>query len=324
MKNFCNLLFFLFINHLLAAQSNRYEEETRSGYQGGTIAGLQTLKNSVNFCVIGDWGKHGMYFQKEVAQKLGEASVGAGADFIISTGDNFYPNGVRSVMDPSWTSSFENIYAHHGTHVDWYAVLGNHDYRGNPDAEVEYSRISRRWNMPSRYYTVKKTINQSSSIEFFFLDTNPFQKEYYRDESYKTKVEAADTLAQKEWLEDALRKSTAAWKFVVGHHPLYSAGKRKGKTGDMLTFKPLFNKYHLDAYFAGHEHHLEYDQTNNDSFHHFISGGGSEARPVTSAPYARAVFSAHGFIAVSVAETEMLAQFVDHTGKIIYSVTIKK
>src|SRR6218665_2981847 len=126
------------------------------------------------------------------------------------------------------------------------------------------------------------------------------------------------------WTLILFRKSTTAWKFVVGHHPLYSAGKRKGKTGDMLTFKPLFNKYHLDAYFAGHEHHLEYDQTNNDSFHHFISGGGSEARPVASAPYARAVFSAHGFIAVSVAETEMLAQFVDHTGKIIYSVTIKK
>lgn len=324
MKNFCTLLFFLTVHHFLFAQDNLYEEAVKSGYGGGTITDLRRLKNSINFCVIGDWGRHGMYFQKEVAEKLGDASIGLGADFIISTGDNFYPKGVKSTADPSWGSSFENIYTHHGTYVDWYAALGNHDYSGNPEAQIEYGKISQRWNMPSRYFTVKKNIDQASSVEFFFLDTSPFQKDYYRDEKYKEKVAATDTLAQKKWLKEALQTSTATWKFVVGHHPLYSAGMRKGKTGDMRTFKSLLNKYHVDSYFAGHEHHLEYDETNSDVFHHFISGSGSEVRPVTTAPYAKAVFSAHGFIAVSVAEKEMLAQFIDHTGKVIYSTAIKK
>jgi tartrate-resistant acid phosphatase type 5 len=306
---------------------NKYREEIESGYRGGIINGIKTLKNSINFCVIGDWGRHGMYYQKEVAQKLGDASVGLDADFIISTGDNFYPNGVESVNDPSWKSSFENIYTHHGTFTEWYVALGNHDYRSNPDAQVAYSSISQRWHMPSRYFSIKKMLDDDSTktVELFFIDSNPFQSDYYSDDIYAPKVKQADTAAQKKWLEEALGQSKALWKIVVGHHPLYSAGKRKGKTGDMInSFQPLFNKYKVDAYFAGHEHHLEYDKTATMNFHHFISGAGSEARPVGTAIYTKAAFAAHGFLAVSINEKEMLVQFIDHNGRTIYSTIIRK
>jgi len=35
----------------------------------------------------------------------------------------------------------------------WYVVCGNHDYHGDPAAEVAYTNHSERWYMPDYYYT---------------------------------------------------------------------------------------------------------------------------------------------------------------------------
>ncbi len=140
------------------AQNKNYEKEISSGYKGGIIKNIQTLDHSLNFAVIGDWDRHGEYYQKEVADKLADGIVGIGASFILSTGDNIYPNGVASEYDPNWQSDFENIYTRHATYINWYVTLGNHDYKTNPDAEVAYTKISERWHMPARYFSIKKKL----------------------------------------------------------------------------------------------------------------------------------------------------------------------
>ncbi len=309
----------------VTAQESNYKKEAETGHKVAEIKGLQTVKKSLNFLVMGDWGRHGEPYQKAVAEQMTSASVGVDATFIIATGDNFYPKGVASVTDPSWKTSFEDVYHQHPLFIDWYVVLGNHDYKTNPDAEVAYSKISARWHMPSRYFSVIKTLPDGSKAEFFYIDSSPFQTDYYTDEEYGPKVATADTAAQKKWLENGLKNSTANWKFVVGHHPLYSAGKRKGKTGDMLnSFAPLFEKYKVDAYFCGHEHQLEFDQPDGYHFVEFISGAGAEATPVTSALYAKFVAQEFGFLTASLTAKEMLVQFINHEGKILYTTTIKK
>jgi hypothetical protein len=326
-KILLSFICFVLLLFTAKAQHNKFSEEITSGYDGDTINGLKILKKSINFCVLGDWGRHGMYGQKKVAQQLGNTATGIDADFIISTGDNFYPKGVKSVTDPSWQSSFEQVYTHHGTYTDWWVVLGNHDYKSNPDAQIAYSAISERWKMPARYFSITKFIDDDSTkaVDFFFLDTNPFQSDYYKDELYGPKVKAQDTTAQKKWLENGLRNSKAVWKIVVGHHPLYSAGKRKGKTADMMnSFRTLFNQYKVDVYFAGHEHHLEHDKAKGDSFQHIISGAGSEKRVVTNAPYTKFVVSAQGFFSVSMNSKAILLQAVNHKGEIIYTTNINK
>ncbi len=68
--------------------------------------------------------------------------------FIISTGDNIYPNGVDSVDDKQWQTKFKNVYTGDALKLPWYAVLGNQDYRLSPEAQVEYSRHDAQWNMP--------------------------------------------------------------------------------------------------------------------------------------------------------------------------------
>ncbi len=89
-------------------------------------------------------------------------------------------------------------------------------------------------------------------------------------------------------------------------------------------FREIFEKYKVDAYFCGHEHQLEMDHEQTFHFYQFISGAGSEARPVTSAPYTKFTASDHGLLTAGVTEKEMLIQFINADGKILFSTTIKK
>lgn len=313
------------IHFIFAQQPLINKKETGLHQLIPTIKQIKNLKGGLQFIVMGDWGRHGEENQRKVALSMASAAIALDIDFYVITGDNFYPKGVASVNDPSWQSSFENIYNQHPHYLDWYVVLGNHDYKTNPEAQIEYSRISARWNMPERYYSITKKISDNSSIDFFFIDTSPFQKDYYSDEEYSLKVKLVDTARQKLWLEEQFKKSTATWKFVVGHHPLYSAGKRKGKTQDMEnSFAPLFEKYKIDAYFCGHEHHLELDKPEGYHFIECISGAGSETTAVSNAPYAKFVAKELGFIGVSVNDKELLIQYINEKGQIIYTSGILK
>lgn len=44
---------------------------------------------------MGDFGRYGQFYQKEVASQMGTAAT-LDSKFVITVGDNFYPNGVRS------------------------------------------------------------------------------------------------------------------------------------------------------------------------------------------------------------------------------------
>lgn len=66
--------------------------------------------SAVNFIVMGDWGRNGEDHQKLVAEQMGKVASAASVDFIVATGDNFYPRGVASEFDPLWRYSFEDIY----------------------------------------------------------------------------------------------------------------------------------------------------------------------------------------------------------------------
>ena len=107
----------------------------------------------LHFIAIGDWGRNGEYLQLEVAKQMGQWASSHPNNFVISVGDNFYPKGVVSENDPLLNHSFENIYTAHSLQCDWYPILGNHDYGSEPDAQIRYINVSRRWNMPARYYS---------------------------------------------------------------------------------------------------------------------------------------------------------------------------
>ena len=138
---FYTIIFFVFCLPV-HAQTNHYESDHSKGYNGDYLKNISVSDSSLNFIAIGDWGRCGEFYQKEVAQQMAKASVSVDASFIVSTGDNFYPSGVASVNDPLWDRSFENVYYQFSLQKEWDVILGNHDYKTNPQAEVEYTQKS--------------------------------------------------------------------------------------------------------------------------------------------------------------------------------------
>jgi tartrate-resistant acid phosphatase type 5 len=272
--------------------------------------------DSISFIVMGDWGKYGGQSQKPVADAMNEYSKKFNAQFIITTGDNFYPTGVSSTSDSHWQLSFENVYNKEGHQIPWYPVLGNHDYQKNPNAEIEYSTKSDRWKMPARYYTVKKNINLLVSALFVFTDTSPFVKAYYG--AAMSDLPQQDTAAQLRWLQETLSTSKDSWKLVFGHHPVYSVGHHAHTPELIELFKPLFNQTRTDFYIAGHDHSLQYITWPNDSVQYLISGGGSESTPVSPQSYTPFARSSPGFLVMTLYSQRANFYFYNQRGELLY------
>jgi len=65
-------------------------------------------------------------------------------------------------------------------------------------------------------------------------------------------------LNQRGWLLRDLKGTTQPWKIVVAHHPAYSAGGGHGCTQYVLDhWVDLFDRFHVDLYFCGHDHDYE-------------------------------------------------------------------
>ena len=329
MKIFKRILFLSFSILYLIQAYTQAPVVNDGSYRGGSINGIKKLDRSLNFLVIGDWVRNGENYQKEVATAMGQAARDVGAQFIIATGDNFYPYGVRSTADYHWISSFESIYRAQSLHVKWHPVLGNHDYISNPDAEVEYSKISSRWDMPSRYYSKKFFINGDTSqgVLIAFIDTDPFEKKMQGAKTDSVKYTVSATKDQQLWLEKVLSDKTVKWKIVVGHHPVYTGGWRMNtaETKKMRDFlEPLFKKYGVNLYISGHEHHLEYTKPEGLT-HYFISGSASEARTTTLYPeIGKFAAAEQGFATFSISGNQCMVQFINYDGKIIYNTVIDK
>lgn len=285
---------------------------------------------ALNFIAMGDWGRNGADHQKQVAKQMGLTATDVKAQFIISTGDNFYPSGVISEQDPLFRTSFEDIYTDFSLQWDWYVVLGNHDYKSNPDAQVAYSKISRRWKMPARYFSKKFPINGdvNNQVLIAFIDTNPLIKEFYSNAEYGPNVKGQDTTAQKRWIAKTLSDTDPSikWKIVVGHHPIYTGGSRTDGYDTKAVRSSLqstFEKYGVDVYLTGHEHSLQHIKPEGKT-HHFISGAASEKTPVKLIPGAEMVASEYGFMLFSISNNQIRVQTINDEGEIIYNTVITK
>lgn len=283
----------------------------------------------VHFMAVGDWGRNGADHQKHVATQMGKWATENPNDFILSLGDNFYPKGVTSEHDPLWHYSFENIYTDFALQWDWYPILGNHDYISDPDAQIRYSKISRRWKMPSRYYSKEVPIKGGGKLLMVFIDTCPLIPEFHSSEQYGPWVKDQQPEMQLKWLDETLKNASSdvKWKMVMGHHPMYTVGPRI-KNYDTLAVRKvlsdIFERNKVDVYLSGHDHSLQHLGTGGFT-QQFISGAGSEVTPVTAGiPYSKFEASEYGFMYFSVDKDRLNAKVIDHTGKNIYETTLRK
>lgn len=280
-------------------------------------------RGGLNFLILGDWGRNGEPDQAAVAAQMGIAAQAMNAKFVIAVGDNFYEDGVSSATDPQWQSSFENVYTAPSLQVPWWVALGNHDYHGNCDAQIEYGKTSKRWNMPARYFTRTEKIDADNAVDFFYLDTTPMSKLDDDEIQFQGNVISQDVPKQVAWFESALKASTAPWKIVIGHHPIYTGGEHGDTPYLVEHILPLLKKYKVQAYFNGHDHDLQHLQAGAVNL--FCSGGGSKPRAkIKELPQTKFAKGCSGFAAVSLQPDKMDVQMVDDKGNKLYAFAVPR
>jgi tartrate-resistant acid phosphatase type 5 len=272
-----------------------------------------------NFLVVGDWGRDGNAHQREVAVQMGRAAQSLASQCVFSVGDNFYEDGVQATSDPLWRSSFEAIYSAPSLQVPWYVALGNHDYRGNPQAQIDYATISQRWRMPSRYYKMSGSQIGAPHLDVFVIDTSPLVHKYRKDvhNAIAANVVSQDVPAQLRWLDEQLSRSTAPWKLVLGHHTIYSGGSGHGDTPETTELiEPLLRKHGVQAYINGHDHDLQHIRRGGVDY--LCCGAGSEVRPVQAVEGTLYCAARSGFAVLRSSLDSLSVEFRDFTGATLY------
>jgi len=279
-----------------------------------------------NFIVANDLGRNGYFDQKSIADIMGLSTEKMDIEFVAAVGDVHHFGGVASVTDPLWMTNYELIYSHPGLMNDWYAVLGNHEYRGNTQACLDYSKVSRRWIMPDRYYTKVMEVNDSTTIRLVFVDTAPLIDKYRKDqESYPDAVKQ-DLTKQLNFVDSVLAVSKETWTVVLGHHPVYAyTTKSESERTDMQQrLDPLLKKYGVDFYFCGHIHNFQHIKKEDSPVHYIVNSSASLSRPVEKIDGTQYCSDLSGFSICSVSHDSFGVNFIDAAGKVIYNFTKKK
>ncbi|MBF0194553.1 MAG: metallophosphoesterase [Magnetococcales bacterium] len=262
------------------------------------------------FYTLGDQGTGGKKQRKVAAAMEREAEKSGKPDFVLLLGDNFYNNGVVSIDDYQWQEKFEKIYS--GTQlkdIPFFAVLGNHDYYQNSDAQVQYSQQakgSKRWQMPDKYYRFDLgRVNNRPLLRLLGLDT--------------TNVDSFDKQASFIKQSFSSNKNKPLWRIVAGHHPLYSAS-RHGPTKSMHPkILPAMQDSKVHIYFAGHDHNLQLIKLMFNPIQVVSGGGGRVLYPIVRGHEGvRFAKSKFGFVKVVVGEHNMKLTYFNHKGRVLF------
>ena len=288
-------------------------------------AAWKALEKPLNFYLANDLGRNGYYLQKPIAETMGRMAENIDIECVVAPGDVHHFEGVQSTQDPLWMTNYELIYSHPELMIDWFPVCGNHEYRGNTQAVLDYSRISRRWNMPARYYT-KAFNEEGTTVRVVWIDTTPLIDKY-REESDKYPDAGRQNIAtQLEWLDATLAAAKEDWVVVVGHHPIYAETSKDDieRINMQQRVDTILRRHRVDMYINGHIHNFQHIRVNGSNIDYITNSAGSLSRKVN--PVNGTVFcsSEPGFSILSASPSSLELRMIDKHGKVLHTVTRTK
>ena len=228
---------------------------------------------------------------------------------------------MESTSDPLWLTNYELVYSHPELMLPWYPMLGNHEYRGNTQAVIDYSQVSRRWMMPARYYSRSFT-DDGVSIRFVMIDTTPLIDKYRNDpETYPDAVKQ-DMERQLQWLDSTLTAAKEQWVVVIGHHPIYAeTGKSTSERTDMQArVEPILRRHHVDIYACGHIHNFQHLRAAGSDIDYVVNSSASLSRKVNAIEGTQYCSPEAGFSIIAATESTLDLHFIDKEGKAIYTI----
>lgn len=283
------------------------------------------LDGDVKLMIGNDLGRNGYYEQKPIAALMGKVAEAVGPDAFLALGDTHHYLGINSVDDPLWMTNYELVYSHPELQVEWCPVLGNHEYRGNTQAVIDYSGVSRRWMMPSRYYT-RIFDNDGTRVKVVFIDTTPIIDKYHSNIGEYPDANKQDVEAQLRWLDNELsRDDNADWTVVAGHHPVYAQTPKQSSEREDMQKKvdPILKKHKVDMYICGHIHNFQHIR--KDGIDYIVNTSGSLSRPDVT-PTDGTVFCSRvpGFSVLTATKDGLKLSLIDNSGNVVHQVTRSK
>ena len=285
-----------------------------------------TLKKDIHFFLANDLGRNGYYDQKPIAELMGVMAEEIGPECVLAAGDVHHFDGVQSVHDPLWMTNYELVYSHPELMIDWLPVLGNHEYRGSTQAVMDYSDVSRRWEMPARYYT-RVYEEEGTSVRIVMVDTTPLMSKYREENQKYPEACLQDNEKQLAWVDSVLNVAKEDWVMVVGHHPIYAeTSKDESERLDMQnTLGKVLGKYPKVAmYLCGHIHNFQHIRVPGSSIDYVVNSSASLSRKVKPIEGTQFCSPETGFSVIAADKNELCLHMVDKTGKVLYTVRRQK
>ena len=251
----------------------------------------------MRFAVIGDYGK-GSQAEADVAALVKSWNP----EFIITTGDNNYPDGEADTIDEhigqffhEYIASYKGSYGAGAQENRFFPSLGNHDWHA-PGAQPYLDYFTLPGN--ERYYDFTW-----GPVHFFALDSDSDEPDGRHEKS-----------VQADWLQSNLVASGSPWKVVYFHHSPYSSGKH----GPKETMQWPFAEWGADVVFSGHDH--TYERIARDGILYFVNGLGGASRydfeDIVEGSQVR-YNEDFGAMLVEVSEEVMKFQFINRQGTVI-------
>jgi hypothetical protein len=232
----------------------------------------------MRFAIIGDYGNNG---PDEAAVAVMIKSWQP--DFIVTVGDNNYPNGEAITLDTNvglyfheYIGEYKGRYGAGSAENRFFPALGNHDWYSVggqpavPEAYLNYFTLpgagvaSSNTSGNERYYDFSW-----GAVQFFMLDSWDEDNCPCEPDGFRLGAR------QYNWARQQMERSTALWKIVVLHHSPYSSALPHGSTEIMQW---PFQSWGATAVVGGHAHVYErvMRDDNGDGIEtpYFVNGAG--------------------------------------------------
>lgn len=259
---------------------------------------------TVTFAVIGDYGYVGQA-EADVAALVDSWQV----DFILTTGDNNYPDGTAATIDDNigqyyqaYIAPYTGAYGPGAAQNRFFPAPGNHDWNtGSLQPYLDYFTLPGN----ERYYELVQ-----GPVHIFVLDSDSQEPDG-----------RTATSTQANWLQTEMASSTAAWKLVTLHHPPYSSGVH----GNQSALQWPYAAWGATAVLAGHDH--TYERIHRDGILYFVNGLGGRSRYDIGTAVDGSVArynQDYGAMRILAQDDCINFSFYDRTGALIDSYTLYK
>lgn len=259
---------------------------------------------ALRVAVIGDYGMAGA-----PAQAVASLVRSWQPDYIVTTGDNNYPDGAAETIDANigqyyqeFIAPYQGSYGSGATENRFFPVLGNHDWN-TPGARPYLDYFTLPGN--ERYYSVVL-----GPLRVFALSSHLDEPDGVSSDS-----------TQAEWLRQELATATECWKLVVMHHAPFSSGWHGGS----VWMQWPFAEWGADAVLAGHDHH--YERIMRDGVPYIVNGLGGAARYRLGIPVEGSAvrFNAeHGALLLEATPNRLTFEFVSVAGEVVDRYTLEQ